>query len=635
MEGRDVLIGIDMLSVQSPGGVGRESSRLGLRFVSALLASDSAHRYVLYTHPGLPTDRLPSARNVLRVSLGEGAEVQSRPRKAIQRVLDHNPDTLDWLVLLDPFHEGYDGLPPESPLNGVKVASLINDLAPGRVDDRRLAPVRRHDAILAYCESTAAECRLRMPTASDRIKSIGLAPDESWTGLDASEPLSAANADELGRLGIAGPFLFANMASGAGRANLGGVLDTYHLLPLEQRKAHQLVVSGELDDPWAALAYLHDHGCSEGLVLVGPVEDATLRSLYARCAAFVSPSLPEASTLSLVEAMSLGAPIVAGRAGSQPEMVDDAGLLADPADPLEIAERVASVLSDVDLRQALRRKALARSRQFSWEPVVEEFFSALREDESRSRASRIRTDRAHRDRRRIAVFAGCSIGRSTSLSLKDRIVRTCRGAYDVDLYFPAGDAAQIGRLPLDFGGFDARQFARNDDILNYHAVVYLLPDVFALKSKLRRLRGRPGLVFLQDETSLARIEPEPHATASESLDVEAEIACQRLRELFLTPSRLVVQSRRNLEAIRSTFPCFADQVFEMPPIGADGGIGLNRRPSNASDLLSVLIEACATDMPRRPGRPQRTSSGLMLGLPTAPLSSGAALDSGDSYLEAR
>src|ERR1700733_11397446 len=166
-----------MLGVQSPDGAGREASRLARQLVSALLGGNSTHRYVLYTHQGLPTRDVPSARNALRVSLEEGSDGPAKLRPIIQRVLDHNPDGLDWLVLLDPFHEGYGGLPPESPLNGVKVASMISDTAPTRVDYRRLAPLRRHDAILAYSESTADECRLRMPTAECRITRIGLGVD--------------------------------------------------------------------------------------------------------------------------------------------------------------------------------------------------------------------------------------------------------------------------------------------------------------------------------------------------------------------------------------------------------------------------------------------------------------------------
>ena len=640
-----MLIGIDMLGVQSPGGVGRESGRLGRQLVSSLLARESAHRYVLYTHEGLPTDRIPSARNALRVTLEGGPDGPAKLRPTIQRVLDHNPDGLDWLVLLDPFDEGYGRMPPESPLNGVKVASLITDLSPARVDDRRLAPLRRHDAILSFSEETAAECRRRLPTASHRVERLGLGLDESWTGQDASEPLTVATGDVLGRLGIGGPFLFANIAAGADRSNLGGVLEAYRRLPLGHQKGHQLVVAGDVEDPWAAVAYLHDFGCAEGLVLVGRVDEPTLRVLYGRCAAFVSPSFRGASTLSLVEALSQGAPVVAGLAGSQPDVLAGAGLLADPSDPLEIAERTAWVLSDVDLGRDLRKKALARSRDFPWEQVVEATFAVLRGRESSPTRPRLRFDPAHVARRRVAVFAAGEGARSSSLDLGGRVSRACRASHEVDFYFEPGDAALLGRLPVEFGGFDARQFARNDDLLDYQAVLYLLPDVFSVKAKLRRLEGRPGLVFLRDETSLDRIGFEGPTTGPAMEDVEAEVACFRLRELFLTSSRLVVRSPRNLAAIRAWFPEFADRVVEMPTFDGGDDPGEHRRSawiqgpgpgesSRGSQLLATLIEGYAAGLAGA-GRTRRDPSGRMLGAPGATRSPWASKNAGDSYLEAR
>ncbi len=551
-------------------------------------------------------------------SRSPGPDGPSRLRPTIQRILDQNPDGLDWLVLLDPFDEGYGGLPPESPLNGVKVASVITDLAPSRVDDRRLAPLRRHDAILAFSEETEAECRRRLPLASGRIERLGLGLDESWTGSDASEPSGMPSGEELARLGIGGPFLLANMASGADRSNLGGVLEAYRRLPVEHRQGHQLVIAGELDDPWAAVAYLHDQGAAEGLVLAGPVDEPTLRSLYSRCAAFVSPSFEEAATLSMVEALGRGSAVVAGRAGNQPEVLADAGLLADPDDPSEIAGQVTRVLDDVDLARGLRRKALVRSAQFPWDRVVEGFLAALQDRESEPSRPRLRFDRAHIPRSRIALFTASRGARSAAFHLDGWLIRAARAAFDVDRYFEAGDAALVERFPIDFGGFDARQFARNDDILGYRAVIRILPDIFSVKAKRGRLEARPALVFLRDESSLDRIGLEGPEAGPVMTEVEAEVACLRLRELFLTSSRLVVRSSRNLAAIRSCFPEFADQVVELGPVD----------PSRAARDLAELVECCPAARPLGLGRTWE------LGSPLAARSPGAT-EADESYLEAR
>ena len=55
---------------------------------------------------------------------------------------------------------------------------------------------------------------------------------------------------------------------------------------------------------------------------------------------------------------------------SMPEVAGDAAQLVDPYDPQSIADGIYRVLTDVDLRRDLRRKGLARARQFSWETSV-------------------------------------------------------------------------------------------------------------------------------------------------------------------------------------------------------------------------------------------------------------------------
>ena len=393
-----MLIGIDMLALQSDGLGEPESARLGRRLVTALLSGDPAHRYVFYVHEGLPAARLPSARNALRVTLPSilGGEVIVRP--TVQRLLSRDPDGLDWLLLLDPFHPAYGGRPPESPLGGVKLASLVSDLSPHRVDDRRLAPVRKHDALLAYSGAVAAECRRRLPEASGRLTRIGLG-SEGPTAFDG--PLDAATSRAILELGISGPYLLCHLADGGDRSDLGAALDAYHRLPPILRASHQLVVTGPVDDPWGALAYLHDQGCSEGLVLAGEVGESTARALAAGCSAFLAPGLGGGSGLALVEALSCGSPVVAGDARGQAEVIGEAGLLADPSD---LSGRLAGLLADVGLGLDLRRKALARSAGFGWGGVAEGLHAALRDGTPGPIDRRLRFDPPERVGGRLALF---------------------------------------------------------------------------------------------------------------------------------------------------------------------------------------------------------------------------------------
>lgn len=402
-----MLFGIDMLALQSKGPGEPESARLGRRLVAALLSGDPAHRYVLYVHEGLPTERIPSARNALRVTLPSilgGTEIV---RPTVQKLLSHDPDGLDWLLLLDPFHPAYGGRPPESSLGGVKVASLVSDLSPHRVDDRRLAPLRKHDALLAYAEAVAADCRRRLPEASARVARIGMGCEGPASQAGGSRPLDDATSRAFLDLGISGPFLLCHLADGSDRSGLGAALDAYHQLPPPLRASHQLVVTGPVDDPWGALAYLHDHGCSEGLILAGEVGESTARALAAVCSAFLAPGLGGGSGLALLEALACGAPVVFGDVGDQAEVVGEAGLLADPTD---LSGRLAGLLADAGLGLDLRRKALARSAGFGWGGVAERLHAALRYGTPGPTGRRLRFDPPERARGRLALFFAGSGG---------------------------------------------------------------------------------------------------------------------------------------------------------------------------------------------------------------------------------
>jgi glycosyltransferase involved in cell wall biosynthesis len=364
-----MLIGIDMLGIPSLGSGERAEERLIRLLVASLIARDPVHRYVLYVREGHSSGRVPSGRHVLQVTLPDGIEGRGGPHRGIRRVLDHNPDGLDWLVLLDPSVSGTEApMTAGPPASGLRVASLVADL--GSIRPRDLI---HHDAILAFSESTADGLRRRIPAAAGRVVRLPLALDDGWHPPERTEDPT----ETFAGLGIVGPFVLANLASGPARSNLGGILDAYCLLPDELRAAHQLVIAGAIDDPWAVVAYLHDRHCAEGLVLVGPVDQPTLRTLYGRCAAFVSPCPDQGPPLSLVEAMGCGAAVVAGLDWAQAEVVGDAGLFADPSNPAEIAERIESLLVDPEMARRLGSRARGRTLQWTWGPVVDGFLAAL------------------------------------------------------------------------------------------------------------------------------------------------------------------------------------------------------------------------------------------------------------------
>ncbi len=83
---------------------------------------------------------------------------------------------------------------------------------------------------------------------------------------------------------------------------------------------------------------------------LGHVEDAVARMRTWTLAVSASVD-PEAAPLSVLEAMSVGVPIVATDHGGPPEMIGDAGVLVPPRDPEAMAAALQRLLDDGELRQ--------------------------------------------------------------------------------------------------------------------------------------------------------------------------------------------------------------------------------------------------------------------------------------------
>jgi alpha-1,3-rhamnosyl/mannosyltransferase len=127
-----------------------------------------------------------------------------------------------------------------------------------------------------------------------------------------------------------------------------------------------LVVAGGRG--WRNSEFERELGRHAGRVVVtGFVSDEELVRLYSGAAVFLFPSLAEGFGFPVLEAMACGAPVVCSDRTSLPEVVGDAGLLADPEDDAALAAACERVLSEDGLAERLRERGLERAAGYSWE----------------------------------------------------------------------------------------------------------------------------------------------------------------------------------------------------------------------------------------------------------------------------
>jgi glycosyltransferase involved in cell wall biosynthesis len=93
---------------------------------------------------------------------------------------------------------------------------------------------------------------------------------------------------------------------------------------------------------------------------------------------FVYPSLYEGFGLPVLEAMACGTPVITSNRSALPEVAGDAALLVEPTCPEGLAAAMASIMTDGELRQALRAKGLVRASAFTWDAVAQKTLAIYR-----------------------------------------------------------------------------------------------------------------------------------------------------------------------------------------------------------------------------------------------------------------
>jgi glycosyltransferase involved in cell wall biosynthesis len=163
------------------------------------------------------------------------------------------------------------------------------------------------------------------------------------------------------------------------RKNHIRLLEAYARLTAAGQTSHPLVLVGGsgwlMDDLGTQIEALH---LANDVQRLGYVEDATLQWLYENCTAFCYPSLLEGFGLPVVEAMSLGAPVLTSNVSSLPEVVGDAGVLVDPFDVDAIHAGMRRLADDQALLDRLRGESRQRAQHFSWHAAASHVLEVYR-----------------------------------------------------------------------------------------------------------------------------------------------------------------------------------------------------------------------------------------------------------------
>ncbi|HXK40330.1 MAG TPA: glycosyltransferase family 4 protein, partial [Candidatus Paceibacterota bacterium] len=144
-----------------------------------------------------------------------------------------------------------------------------------------------------------------------------------------------------------------------------GIYDLIRAMPEIVKSIPQArLVAGGKGDIKVALQLARELGVDDHVLLPGYVSGPDKYRLLAEAAIYVLPSYNEGVPISILEAMSVGLPIVTTPVGGIPDVIRDGeeGFLVTPGSVDELARRIIQLLSNEDLRKGMGESAWRRLR---------------------------------------------------------------------------------------------------------------------------------------------------------------------------------------------------------------------------------------------------------------------------------
>jgi glycosyltransferase involved in cell wall biosynthesis len=227
--------------------------------------------------------------------------------------------------------------------------------------------LRAAAAILTNSEATARDVRRCLPGVASRVQ---VTPFGTPTWL-ARQPVAEPTEPEHPY------FLFVGTLEP--RKNLPNLLGAYARFLAE--------LKGQRLEPgrWPRLVLVGARGWRmkglDRLLATFPYPDhlqwrdyvpaAELAILYREALALVFPSLYEGFGFPVLEAMSVGLPVMTAGRGAMAEVAGDWGLLVDPLDQAQMARTLHRLHSETTLRETLAVGGRERAARWNWQETVE------------------------------------------------------------------------------------------------------------------------------------------------------------------------------------------------------------------------------------------------------------------------
>ena len=226
------------------------------------------------------------------------------------------------------------------------------------------------------CQNSIKIIAVSQSTKKDILKTFHLNPKKIQVIYEAADdkvfqkPI-LQRIDELRKKYRLLPNIILSVGQWRPHKNLLGLVRAFEIL--SPKIPVSLVILGQEDPQYLELQRAIDKSpYKRDIIRPGFVEDEELAVWYLLSSVFVFPSFYEGFGLPGLEAMQVGTPVVASKAGSLPEIFSDAAGYFDPHNPQEMAQKILKILTNDKIKAELIRQGFKVAKKYSWRKTAEE-----------------------------------------------------------------------------------------------------------------------------------------------------------------------------------------------------------------------------------------------------------------------
>ena len=231
------------------------------------------------------------------------------------------------------------------------------------------------DRLIAVSEATKRELHGRLKVDPNKVTVTYLGPGNE---VHRRDPASVSSQD-LSRLGVPWPRFLFMLSTVEPRKNVPRLLKAFAKVVHDPRFSDMgLAIGGgkgwEGSEVYQMPAEL---GIEDKVAFMGYIPDEDLSGLFAKCEAFVLPSLSEGFGIPVLEAMLGGAPVVCSNTGSLPEVGGEAAIYFNPYDIEDMARAISKRLDGGETREEAVRKGMEQASKFDWSHTAKGTLEAI------------------------------------------------------------------------------------------------------------------------------------------------------------------------------------------------------------------------------------------------------------------